>query len=106
GLECQRRSYSREQRRAWGAARRVQCDSDYFVKSVLALCQTLLDTSDHPDRIGLVELAREARCVPLSTYLEYRDRWPWLTAALVRAGRRSNERVQRRLAKWLVRDVA
>ena len=98
--ERERRTFSRADRVAWGAARRVQSDAFYFARALRALCCTLLENVDHPARIAVADLTRDLKAVPMSTYLEWRDHEPQITRGLVLAGRSSAARFERRLAAW------
>jgi hypothetical protein len=60
----------------------------------------------HPERAGLTALLTSIRLgdAPLvAEYRAWRERDPELTTALARAGQRSDARIQRRLAHWLMR---
>jgi hypothetical protein len=104
--QCASRTYSPEERQIWRQAKRVKRDAGHFARAALALCETLFFTADYPDRIGLIDLARDLRQAPISTYMEFRERWPHLAAGLAHAGRRSEQRIQRRLAMWLIQEVS
>jgi hypothetical protein len=63
-----------------------------------------------PEQLRVTSFLSDIRLGDLSLVTEFREwrrRWPKLTYAMVRAGRRADARLQCRLAKWIVeRDRA
>lgn len=94
---AERREYGRRRR----ADERLMRAAHYFTVAARAMVEAALDTADHPDRIGLTDLLRDLRDAPLMLYADWRVHHPQLAAALVRAGRESDRRLQRRLAHYL-----
>jgi hypothetical protein len=76
-----------------------------------ALAEELLDIlpSVSPERLPLTRLLTDLRSLSdeslISTYREFRRRDSEFTAAMVRAGRVSVARAQRRLARWIMRGM-
>lgn len=103
------RAYTPAERRAYGSRRRaaelLTRDAHYFARAARAMTETALEHADYPDRRGLIDLLRDLRESPVSTYHAWRDRHPRMTTALRRAGRRSDARLQKRLARAIAREM-
>ena len=97
---AQRREYGQRQR----AIQRLILEASHFARAARALTAMAIETADHPERIGLVDMVRDLRGSPITTYTAWRERHPGLTAALVRAGRASDTRLQRRLAAYIAAE--
>jgi hypothetical protein len=80
----------------------------YFSRAVRILCEWALESlpAAHAERLNLTDLLRRVSMSDAALVTEYRAwrtrnaRW---TAALVNAGRRSETRIQLRLAGWILR---
>jgi len=90
-------------RNAMGVAWRTNREAFYFARAAAEMAVSALESlpTEDPERAVYTTLLANLRTSSLAEYLEWRDRQPEMTAALVYAGRQHERRLQIGLANYV-----